>query len=595
MIEGLLGSLRKFYHITYYPGGFPQLNWVQSISQIVKTEEFVEQPEFIGYLPHLFSTEPIDENLDLLELLEEARCEDLVLEFSLENYTHLSEQTCWSNAIQDLVSRLGDCNSKSNSIKYALKLYGHYQDNYAKNQIFKYSIKALGCNARDPITLLQTLGGAIINNKDIRQKHHSLLTFSPNDPSFIDSLEATQNVQIFQGAKLGRLGKSNWGNLGEKLIKETVKSSGLLSNFDDGSLSFPILPSNVGAFNQPHQIDHTSPEVIVNPDSSNLELQGNFPLSRIFEVQIPKVEHLKPLRHITTFQEVIGFFQVFSPTISGQQNNFSVLSAEEIFMKYQHLITKDTYIVGLDDNENPIISSWAEIPHRLIAGLPGAGKTNFINWIVFQFLYVNPKRKIYIADFGGLDFRYLNKIGLNIEIFSTPEGFQTLMEKIDYEKSERLSLMERYDVSNLKELQKEDVDIDRALWIIDKAADIAALPHKLQHPIENMLKGSAQKGRKYGIHLLYCTQLPTTEVISKQVTDQCEEKTIFRVTSDASLRIIGDAVAGNIPKNAPGRAWLDGSAGKKFVNVPKIIKPEGSTIPISETLWYHFGKHNTLS
>jgi hypothetical protein len=148
--------------------------------------------------------------------------------------------------------------------------------------------------------------------------------------------------------------------------------------------------------------------------------------------------------------------------------------------------------------------------------------------------------------------------------------------------------MQKYGVSDLKSLQNEGVDIDRTLWVIDEAADIADFSSKLRDSLEKRLKEYARKGRKYGIHILYCTQRPTTEVVTKQVTDQCEEKIVFRVTPVASQRILDDTIAGDIPKNARGRAWLDGYAGRMFVNVPKMEKPEGSTIPISDTLWHHF-------
>jgi DNA helicase HerA-like ATPase len=131
------------------------------------------------------------------------------------------------------------------------------------------------------------------------------------------------------------------------------------------------------------------------------------------------------------------------------------------------------------------------------------------------------------------------------------------------------------------------LDIDRTLWVIDEAADIADESYKVKEAIEKRLKEYARKGRKYGIHVLYCTQRPTTEVVTKQVTDQCEEKVVFRVTPDASQRILDDTVAGSIPKDARGRAWLDGHAGRMFVNVPKITKPEGKDILVEDTLWHH--------
>jgi hypothetical protein len=598
-IEGLLrGSLSRFYNLTHQPEVFNQLNWVSSIGELFKHGEFVDEPEFIGYLPHVFSAKLIDDQFSILELLEAAECEKLVLEFSLETYNSPSEQACWKNAIEDLVSHLSSCASKSNSVKYALELYRNYQSNYTENQLFKYSLKALGCSAIDTVAILQNFLG-LLGKANARQKISSILTYSPNDSSFKGSLEATQNVQVFQNIKWHGWEKPIGKSLEKKFIKETVKSGGLLSCFDDGTLNFPRLPSNLGQLNSSlgrlnssKKTNHAllnSNESTLAPNSSDLVLGGNTSLSRIFEVQIPKVEHLKPLHHLTTFQEVVGFFQVFSPTASVQQNNFFALSAEEIFTKYRHLITKDTYIVGLDDNENPIISSWAEIPHRLIAGVSGAGKTNFLNWIIFQFLYVNPKRKVYIADFGGVDFQYLSKLELNVEIVDTLEDCKDLVKKIHREEYERRrDLMKEHGVTDLKLLQEEGVDIDRTLWIIDEAADIAYASSKLRGDIETKLQEYARKGRKFGIHMLYCTQRPTTEVVTKQVTDQCEEKTVFRVSPDASQRILDDPIAGEIPKDARGRAVLDGYAGRRFVNVPKIEKPEGSKIPIADTLWRYF-------
>jgi DNA segregation ATPase FtsK/SpoIIIE-like protein len=204
-------------------------------------------------------------------------------------------------------------------------------------------------------------------------------------------------------------------------------------------------------------------------------------------------------------------------------------------------------------------------------------------------LYVNPSRKIYIADFGGVDFRHLNKLNLNIEIVDELEACRDLVDKIHHEEYEkRVNLMKEYDVSDLKLLQREGVDIDRTLWIIDEAADIAEASSKLRDSIEKRLKEYARKGRKSSIHVLYCTQRPSATVITSQVTDQCEEKTVFRVSPDASQLILHDAVAGDIPKGAPGRAWLDGYAGRMFINVPKMKKPEGSIIPIADTLWHYF-------
>jgi hypothetical protein len=581
------GSLSRFYSFNYIQDGFPGLDCISSIGELIKYGEFIEQPDFFGYLPHFFETNLNRDNFSLVDFLDGARYENVVLEFSLKSYNSPTEQAYWSSAIEDLVERLSNSGTRNSSTTSALNLYRKYQDSYSKNQLFNYSIKALGKNTGDTFTLLQTF--LEVANKNISKKNNPIISLNRGDSRFLKSLQATQTVNLFNEIEWEGWQRELGKKLEKKLIKETVTSGGLLSNFDDGSLNFPILPSSSSNYYHLRLNSSNNNTSADNPNKENLVLGENSPFSRLFEPQIPKVEHLKPLHRITTYQEVIGFFQLFSTSISSSSMQFTALSAEKIFNKYRHLINEDTYIVGLDDDGNPVTSSWAEIPHRLIAGVTQAGKTNFLHWVIFQFLYVNPRRKVYIADFKGTDFVYFEKLGLSVEIIDSPEDCQNLVEKIHQEEYERRrKLMKSYEVSNLCLLQKEGVDIDRTLWVIDEAADIADLSSKLRDSIEKRLKEYARKGRTFGLHVLYCTQRPTTEVVTKQVTDQCEEKIVFRVTPDASQRILDDTIAGDIPKNARGRAWLDGYAVKKFVNVPKMEKPEGTTIPISDTLWHHF-------
>jgi DNA segregation ATPase FtsK/SpoIIIE-like protein len=295
-----------------------------------------------------------------------------------------------------------------------------------------------------------------------------------------------------------------------------------------------------------------------------------------------------------TFDEFSSFLRVVVPdpqpisSMAILQPSYPTMTAEELFNNYRHLITPDTYIVGLDDNGNVITSSWDEIAHRLLAGVPGAGKTNFLRWVLFQFLYANPKRKIYIADFKGVDFQFLADLGVNVNLVTTVEDCQTQIEIINNEELlVKQQLMSQYKVTKLSALQKEGVDIDRTLWLIDEAADIAYASSKLRTKIEDSLAKYARQGRSPGIQVVYCTQRISTTVITPQVTDQCEERVIFRVTASASEIVLEDSSASEIPMHAKGRAILDSPQGRMFINTPFMQNPEGSKIPISATLWKH--------
>ena len=133
------------------------------------------------------------------------------------------------------------------------------------------------------------------------------------------------------------------------------------------------------------------------------------------------------------------------------------------------------------------------------------------------------------------------------------------------------------------------MEIQRTLWIIDEAADIALAPSKLKETIQTRLIEYARKGRKLGLHVIYCTQRPSTAIITPQVLESCAEKIVFRVSSDASEAIIETTQAAKISKESRGRAVLMvvGGDDNDFVNTPYIQIPVGKKVSVEDTLWRH--------
>ncbi|WP_216349341.1 FtsK/SpoIIIE domain-containing protein [[Limnothrix rosea] IAM M-220] len=593
----LKGSLGRWYEVKEHKIElFDLFDWVGSISHLCKFGEFVNSNDLSTYVPHplhlpkIFEYANDDDDFILLDFLEENESEKLIVDIVLSRDKSLEQNHTLSKAIKESNQIL----ERNKSTKNIDKIYEYYQSHYLENPLFNYSIRALGANAIDTVAILTALN-AILTQRNNNCKSLQLYSFDAGNFLFKDGLDAAHKAQAFTGFEWHGWNTEQGKNLENQHIKKTRKSKGLLSTWDDGSLDIPepvlTFEESLQAVQEQKLLSSISDKNQSGIESKELVLRGSSALSKAHKAKIPTIANLKPLHHLTTYSEFSKFIRFFASCMPEQQQNACQFQDEEIFTKYRHLITKDTYIVGLDDNEEPVLSSWAEIPHRLIAGLPGSGKTNFLNWIVFQFLFVNPRRKIYISDFGGVDFQYLQDLNLNVEIVDELDDCVDFVEKIHQEEYERrLGLMKQYKVSNIKSLEQEGVDIDRTLWIIDEAADIADAQYKVKGTIEKRLKEYARKGRKYGIQVLYCTQRPTTEVVSKQVTDQCEEKNIFRVSPDASQRMLNDAIAGTITPDQRGRCWLDGHAGRMFVNVPKIEKPEGSTIAVEDTLWRHFIK-----
>ncbi|OUL33964.1 FtsK/SpoIIIE domain-containing protein [Nostoc sp. 106C] len=566
-----IGSLSKFYKFNVLQKDLYELNdigWVNHIGEIIKPEVFNLQGY---YLPYLFEAEQDNSMLTVCDVLHRLN-EKFILEITIQSCYASEDRTTWVNALGQIVAQLQLLinNKKDDSLQNALDIYKQYQTNYVNKNLLKYSIKGLAETRSNIRTVLMTLlQSATKTNSYGEHNYIEIISRDRDEQKFLENLRASEKIEISTAFE-----RKGWeGDFGEKYIREPIKpklnnelgdgSTNIYSSFNPTNFSQTALPSSGGA---------------IIPS-------GNSALAQI--------KDLKPLHRLGTIEEISGFFRLVIPgdtLVPGmEKNRLRMSNAEDIFKNYRHLITKDEYIVGLDDEGNPVTSSWSEIPHRLVAGVPGSGKSNFLKWVIFQFLYVNPKRKIYIADFAGVDFLYLRNMRANVEIETTIENCPNFIEKIHSEEyKNRLDLMQQYQVQNLQELQNESFEIDRTLWIIDEAADIATIPtssHRLRDSIEKKLQEYARKGRKFGIHIIYCTQRPTTEVITKQVTDQCEEKIIFRVSPDASYRILENTMAGDIPKDTKGRAYLDGSAGKKFVNTPLIKMPSGSKVKIEDTLW----------
>ena len=567
------------------------LDWVHAISEIQKAETISPKGY---YLPRLFPENPDNDMVKICEQLSRIK-EQFLLEITLQLYNNPSERTKSLNALEAILK----AHSKaSNSAKDAIletviKSTQNHQTNYSHKPLFTYSIKLLAEQEHSLSNLAISWLQNATNSDYTSQCHPPILTRGSTE--FQQSLQATRQVRVAPLSYQHSTALQNWHQeFGNQTVSKVFRDRAN-SIFGDGSTAYsnPTPPPQLPA-------GYSLPNA--NSTSGSLVSGGSSGLSKAIQgwttSQPALMQDLLPLRHLATLDEISSFLRVVIPDkkLTGMaiaQTSYPTMTAEQIFDKYRHLITHDTYIVGLDDQGEPVISSWDNVPHRLLAGVPGAGKTNFLRWLLFQFLYVNPKRKVYITDFKGLDFQFLQDLRTYADISITIESCQVQVATIQNEEFlMRQQIMLKYKVTKLSALRKElqkhnEEEVDRTLWLIDEAADISFASNKVRTEIENSLTKYARQGRSYGIQVVYCTQRVSSAVITPQVTDQCEEKVIFRVGSAASTIVLEDAIASEIPMNAIGRAVLDSPQGRFFINTPLMKSPEGSEIPISATLWKH--------
>ena len=574
------GKLSQFFTLTPQPNltTFQNLDWVQVIGEILKHEEFIEPPNY--YLPHLFEANQTNDMSAVCEVLHRLDSK-LILEITLQTYDNPTQKSLWVNAINQMLAQLEKVNASTSGIKdniFSLTsaLYQKYQQSYPNSDLFQYSIKALAENRADAFPVLDTL-----INHAIKETPHGkrcrIIQVSKDKPGFYESLEATKNVDISSAIEWEGWQTNNSQMSIYKAIQPQKKGlakfagdAGILP--DKPSLYHQNQPPLIGGVNS--ESNQNLPQ-LYNPvsDGSGLaKLSSTPPPSRMVD--------LKPLHRLATAKEISGFFRIAVPrsasdvSIEEESNKLpEKLTIEDVVREYSKLITEDTYIVGIDQKGKPCISDFSKIPHRIVAGVPGSGKTNFITSVIYQFLYANPERKIYIADFqAGMHYQLIVDQQPSLEMVTELYQCANLLNELWKEHETRRELMRDKRVRSLTDLkQKHDIKKHRIVLILDEAFYIQNAERKTRESIEKNLMGLAAQARVTGIHIIYCSQRPTPEVIPSQISDNMDERLIFRVQPAASQRLLDDDIAASLPVEPRGRAVYRGlEAELKIVTTPLV-------------------------
>jgi len=581
------GKLSQFFTLTPQPNLtiFQNLDWVKVIGEILKHEEFIEPQNY--YLPHLFEA---NQNNDMSAVCEVIHRLDskLILEITLQTYDNPNQKSLWVNAINQMLAQLDKVNAttsgiKDNILSVTSALYQKYQQSYPNSDLFQYRIKALAENRADAFPVLDTLINHAIK-ETAHGKRCRIIQISKEKAGFSESLEATKNVDISSAIEWEGWQKNN----SQMSISQAIQpqKKGLAKFVGDAG----ILPDKPSLYhqNQPPLIGGVNSESnqnlpqLYNPvsDGSGLaKLSSTPPPSRIVD--------LKPLHRLATAQEISGFFRIAIPPVNNTTSFEEtvkmlpqILPIEDVIKKYGHLINEDTYIVGVEESGEPCLSNFEDIAHRLVAGVPKSGKTNFINSMIYQFLYASHKikaeREIYIADFKeGLDYHLIVRRYSNVKLVTEFEDFASLLNSLVQKYKQRLNEMITQDVESLAQLRaKCNTQDHRIILFIDEAASIVNAERSIKGNIYRDLETLVLKSRVADINIFYCTQQPAdTNVTPSQILYNLDERIVFRVQSNISTRLLDDDRAASLPVNPKGRAIYRGlDAEPKLIATPHVPK-----------------------
>lgn len=305
---------------------FQQLNWVKTISEIIKEEDFIEGKNY--YLPYPFDSNPNHNMLGVYNTLNNLT-NQLILEITLQPY-YPPQNTAWITAINQMIIQLNEVKSKSNQnsdhfLDYTLSLYQDYQKRYTNNNLYFYNIKTLAENESDCFLILNSLRQQATQIKP-NSKSCKIITKNQGETGFNESLQATQNVRYSNAIQWEKWQE----NFSQMLIKNAIQTPKTgLSRFADGSLNLDNIMSNHQAF-QP-----SLPQA--QPQENSMILSQGGALSTNFSTAISqsKIEDLKPLHRLATFEEITGFFRIATPSNGHGDPSFpDTLTIEDVIKNY---------------------------------------------------------------------------------------------------------------------------------------------------------------------------------------------------------------------------------------------------------------------
>ncbi len=212
--------------------------------------------------------------------------------------------------------------------------------------------------------------------------------------------------------------------------------------------------------------------------------------------------------------------------------------------KFKESKSNLTACLGADVAGNPIIFDIAKMPHLLIAGATGMGKSVCINSIIMSLLYKALPRdvRLLLIDPKKVEFGVYRDIPhLIAPIVSDPKKSAGALVKMVEEMERRFELIEEVGVRDLKsynELTKDDPDkeyLPQIVIIIDELADLMMTTPQ---DVENSICRLAQKARAAGMHIIVGTQRPSVDVITGLIKANIPSRIAFTVASQVDSRTI---------------------------------------------------------
>jgi len=210
--------------------------------------------------------------------------------------------------------------------------------------------------------------------------------------------------------------------------------------------------------------------------------------------------------------------------------------------------------MGKTAEGDPFVSDLASMPHLLIAGATGSGKSVSIHGLILSFLFrfkpdalkmllIDPKR-LELPVYDGLPHLYdPSCTPEEVKVVTQPKEVVASLKKLIEVMEERYKNFAKLGVRNIQSYNEkaEALKIKKEAYLVVVIDELADLMVTVGKEIEDLIQRLAQMARAVGIHLVLATQRPSVDVITGVIKANLPSRAAFQVLSKTDSRVILDS------------------------------------------------------
>ena len=321
------------------------------------------------------------------------------------------------------------------------------------------------------------------------------------------------------------------------------------------------IEGKLGEFNITGQIINILKGPVV--DTFELELGSGVKVSKINSVQ----EDLSLALYGAPIRVVYPMKERTTVGIEVPRNPRDVIILHEVLQTEEYTNSKNRLPVAMGKNAfgETFVVDLAAMPHMLVAGATGAGKSVFINTLLVSLLVKKSPRqmKLILIDPKQLELALYSRLPhLIMPVITEPKKAAISLLWAVQEMERRYSVLKEFGVRDIEnfnrkvqtahpemmskihsfyenEPDEEGYELPYIVVIVDEFADL--ILNKVGKEIENYICRLAAKARACGIHLVLATQRPSVDVVTGLIKSNFPVRVSFRVTTNADSRTILDS------------------------------------------------------